>query len=85
MDNFEKIIEQQSRLSEELKQMYEESKARIEELDKVYEAFVSAIEHNLIKWEKDIEDGKITDNNIIAQIKAQRETFNAMMRKKESK
>ena len=85
MDNFEKIIEQQSRLSEELKQMYEESIARIEELDKVYEAFVSAIEHNLIKWEKDIEDGKITDNNIIAQIKAERETFNTMMRKKESK
>lgn len=83
MDNLEKIIEQQSRLDEELKRMYEASKARKEAVDKVYEKLMSAIEKNLIKWEKDIEEGKITDGAIINSVRAQRESYNAM-RKKES-
>ncbi len=83
MDNLEKIIEQQSRLDEELKRMYEASKARKEAVDKVYEKLMSAIEKNLIKWEKDIEEGKITDSAIIHSVRAQRESYNAM-RKKES-
>lgn len=83
MDYLEKIIEQQSRLDKELKRMYEESKARKEAVDKVYEKFMSAIEQNLIRWEKDIEDGKITDSAIINSVRAQRECYNAM-RKKES-
>ena len=81
MDNFEKIIEQQSRINEELKRMSERSKVCEEELDKAYNEFVSAIEHNLIKWEKEIEEGKITDNTIIALIKSHRETFNAMCKR----
>lgn len=84
MDYLEKIIEQQSRLDEELKRMYEESKARKEAVDSVYEEFMSAIEKNLIKWEKDIEEGKIIDSAFINSVKAQRESYNAM-RKKESK
>lgn len=83
MDNFEKIMEQQSRLDEELRRMYEESKAREEAMDKVYETFMSAIEASLIKWEKDIEEGRITDSTIINSVRAQRESYNAM-RKKES-
>ena len=80
MDNFEKIIEQQSRINEELKRRLEASKACEEELAKAYNQFVSAIEQNLVKWEKEIERGIITDSAIIAQIRAHRETFNAMYR-----
>ena len=81
MDNFEKIIEQQSRINEELKRMSETSKARAEKLNKAYNEFIAAIEQNLIKWEKEVEEGKITDNTIIAQIRAHRETFNAMCKR----
>lgn len=81
MDNFEKIIEQQSRINEELKRMLETSKAREEELNKAYNKFISAIEQNLIKWEKEIEEGKITDNTIIALIRSHRETFNALCKR----
>ena len=82
MDNFEKIIEQQSRINEELKRMSETSKAHVAELNKAYNEFLSAIERNLIKWEKEIEEGKITDNTIIALIRSHRETFNAMCPKR---
>lgn len=81
MDTFEKIIEQQSRINEELKQMSETSKAHAEELDKAYDKLISTIEQNLIKWEKEIEEGTITDNAIIALIRANRQTFNAMCKK----
>ena len=82
MDNFEKIIEQQSRINEELKRMSETSKARAEKLNKAYNELIAAIEQNLIKWEKEIEEGKITDNTIIALIRSHRETFNAMCPKR---
>ena len=81
MDTFEKIIEQQSRINEELKQMSETSKARAEELGKAYDKLISTIEQNLIKWEKEIEEGTITDNTIISLIRANRQTFNAMCKK----
>ena len=55
--------------------MSETSKAHEEELNKAYSKFISVIEQNLIKWEKEIEEGKITDNTIIALIRSHRETL----------
>ena len=78
MNDYEKLAESFSRINKQMARTSEDKEVLIETLDKVKEIFKTKIGSTLSVWEKEIENGKITDMNIIKGIKGFREQYNAM-------
>lgn len=84
MNDYEKLAEFISFVNKQMAQTSEEKKALLETLDKVKKTFKTKIGNTLSIWEKDIEDGKITDTNTIQSIRGLRERYNIMFADEEN-
>ena len=78
MNDYEKLAEFISRINEQMSLRQEEDKALKDTYDKLMATFKSKTGVVLDSWEKEIEEGNITDPNTIQGIKGLRERYNTM-------
>lgn len=78
MNNYENLAEFISRINEQMNLRQKEDNALKDTYDKLMAAFKSKTGVILDSWEKEVEEGKITDPNTIQGIKGLREQYNAM-------
>lgn len=82
MNDFERLAELYSRINEQMAQKSEEQNELQEAFNKLKETFKIKIGGILDIWEKDIAEGKITDENTIQSIRGLREQYNNMLARK---
>lgn len=78
MNDFERLAELYSRINEQMAHKSEEQNELQEALNKLKETFKIKIGGILDIWEKDIAEGKITDENSIQSIRGLRARYNNM-------
>lgn len=78
MNDFERLAELYSRINEQMAQKTEEQNELQEAFNKLKETFKIKIGGILDLKEKDIAEGKITDENTIQSIRGLREQYNNM-------